>query len=363
MSSCRAYVARNTGDFSGEVFVSEPIKLFCDTDIGDDDALAITLLLRAPTIELVGFSTVAGNTTVENATRNLLTLLDVAGRTIPVTLGAARPLMVAPSHQGAAIHGPDGFWNTQQPHDLADIPRDAPRAIADAARAHPGMTLLALGPLTNVARAIQQYPDLLATSTIVALFGGKRGNITPLAEFNAWFDPDAVSTVLKFGGNLTMITLDAWSPITVEPRALTEQLRQSADPLAHLLASPLSGYAAAQLMFGGQRITIPDALAAAYVIDPSIGTPQPALVKVPNDSGGITRGLTVIGITPGEKIAMIGSDTELSAIVDHMYGDPSFNLPAAMAGILGREPDNARVVLSLRPTALDEAIDRLCRAE
>lgn len=340
--------------------MSEPIKVFCDTDIGDDDALGIAMLLRAPNIQVIGFSTVAGNTTVENATRNLLTILNVADRQIPITLGAARPLIVAPSHQGAAIHGPDGFWNSQQPHDLAAIPRDAPRAIADAARANPGMTLLALGPLTNVAQAIQQYPDLLATITIVALFGGQRGNITPLAEFNAWFDPDAVNVVLKFSNNLTMIALDAWSPITVEPKALTEQLRLSADPLAQFLVRPLSGYAAAQTMFGRQRISIPDALAAAYIIDPSIGTPQPALVKVATDNE-LTRGLTVIGIMFGEKIAMIGSDAEMSGIVDQMYADPSFNLQSAMGSILGREPDNARVILSLRPTALDEALDRLCR--
>jgi len=342
--------------------VGKPIKVFCDTDIGDDDALGIAMLLRSPNIEIVGFSTVAGNTTVEHSTRNLLTMLSVAGQQIPVTLGAACPLIVAPSHQGMAIHGQDGFWNSQQPHDLTTIPRDAPKAIADSARAYPDMTLLALGPLTNVAQAIQQYPDLLANIQIVALFGGKRGNITPLAEFNAWFDPDAVKIVLSSSVNLTIITLDAWAPITVEPEALTEQLRRSSDPLAHFLVNPLSGYAAAQLMFGGHRITIPDALAAAYMIDPSVGTPQPALVKVSADSG-ITRGLLVIGITPGEKIAMIGSDTELSDIVDHMYSDPSFNLLSAMAGILGREPDNARVILSMRPTALDEAIDQLCRSE
>ncbi len=342
--------------------MSEPIKLFCDTDIGDDDALGIAMLLRAADIEVIGFSTVAGNTTVEDATRNLLTLLDVAGRQILVTIGAARPLTIAPSRQGAAIHGPDGFWNCQRPHDLTAIPRAAPKAIADAARANPGMTLLALGPLTNVAHAIQQYPDLLATINIVALFGGKYGNITPLAEYNAWFDPDAVNIVLRSGVNLTIITLDAWSPITVEPTALTEQLRQSTDPLAHFLVNPLCGYAAAQTMLGGHLITIPDALAAAYIIDPSIGTPQSALVKVSTDSE-LTRGLTVIGITPGEKIAMIGSDNDLSGIVDQMFGDPSFNLQSAMAGILEHEPDNARVVLSMRQTALDEAIDRFCRPE
>jgi len=197
--------------------VGKPIKVFCDTDIGDDDALGIAMLLRSPNIEIVGFSTVAGNTTVEHSTRNLLTMLSVAGKQIPVTLGAACPLIVAPSHQGMAIHGQDGFWNSQQPHDLTTIPRDAPKAIADSARAYPDMTLLALGPLTNVAQAIQQYPDLLANIQIVALFGGKRGNITPLAEFNAWFDPDAVKIVLSSSVNLTIITLDAWAPITVEP--------------------------------------------------------------------------------------------------------------------------------------------------
>jgi inosine-uridine nucleoside N-ribohydrolase len=342
--------------------VSELIKLFCDTDMGDDDALGIAMLLRTPDIEVVGFSIVAGNTTVENATRNLLTLLDVADRQIPVTVGSASPLIVAPSRQGAAIHGPDGLWNCQLPYDLTSIPRDAPKAIADAARANPSLTLLALGPLTNVAHAIQRYPNELATINIVALFGGKRGNITPLAEYNAWFDPDAVNIVLKFGVNLTIITLDAWSPITVDPTALTEQLRESTDQLAHFLVSPLCGYARAQTMLGGNLITIPDALAAAYIIDSSIGTPQPALVKISTDSE-LTRGLTVIGITSGEKIAIIGSDNELSGIVDRMYSDPSFNLQSAMADILGREPDNARVILSMRQTALDEAIDRFCRPD
>jgi purine nucleosidase len=340
--------------------MSELVKIFCDTDIGDDDALGIAMLLRAPNVEIVGFSTVAGNTTVENTTRNLLTILDVAGQQIPVTVGSARPLIVAPSHQGMAIHGPDGFWNCQQPHDLTAIPHDAPNAIANAARANPGMTLLALGPLTNVALAIQCHPDLLATINIVALFGGRRGNITPLAEYNAWFDPDAIEYVLRFGANLTIIALDAWSPITTEPTALIEQFRASPDPLANFLASPLSGYATAQTMFGEPQITIPDALAAAYIIDPSIGTPQPALVKVSTDSV-LTRGLTVIGITPGEKIAMIGSDAELSGIVESMYSDPSFNLQSAMGSMLAREPDNARVILSLRQTALDEAVDRFCR--
>jgi inosine-uridine nucleoside N-ribohydrolase len=343
--------------------VSGLTKVFCDTDIGDDDALGIAMLLRAPNIEVVGFSTVAGNTTVENATRNLLTMLNMAGSQIPVTIGSTRPLTVAPSHQGRAIHGPDGFWNCQQPLSLTAIPHDAPKAIADAARANPGMTLLALGPLTNVALAIQQYPNLLATINIVALFGGKRGNITPIAEYNAWFDPDAVNIVLRSGVNLTIVALDAWSPITVEPTALTEQLRQSTDPLARFLANPLRGYARAQTMFGGHLITVPDALAAAYVIDPSTGTPQPALVKVSSDTGGITRGLIVIGLTPNEKIAMIGSDGELSNIVDQMYGDPSFSLHSTMTSILEREPDNARVILSMRQTALNEAIDRLCRSE
>jgi inosine-uridine nucleoside N-ribohydrolase len=337
--------------------------VFCDTDIGDDDALGIAMLLRAPGIEVIGFSTVAGNTTVENVTRNLLTILDVADRQLPVTIGSARPLIVAPSSQGSAIHGPDGFWNCQQQYDLSIISRDAPKAIADAARDHPDMTLLALGPLTNVALAIQQYPDLLATINIVALFGGKRGNITPLAEYNAWFDPDAVDIVLRSGINLTIVTLDAWSPIRVQPPALIEQLRLSNDPLARFLVNPLWGYAAAQMMFGGSLITIPDALAAAYVIDSSVGTPQPALVKMSSDNNGITRGLTVIGLTPGEKIAMIGSDDELSSIVDRMHGDPSFDLQSAMASILQREPDNARVILSMRQTALDEAIDQFCRIQ
>src|SRR6476661_5953548 len=111
---------------------------FVDTDIGVDDAVAIAWLLRDPSANVLGFTTVAGNTSVENATQNLLTLLDVAGRRAPVTIGAAEPRVYPHSHVGKFVHGPTGLWFSQVPHDLSDIPHNAPAAIAAAARANPG---------------------------------------------------------------------------------------------------------------------------------------------------------------------------------------------------------------------------------
>ncbi|HWQ12054.1 MAG TPA: nucleoside hydrolase, partial [Roseiflexaceae bacterium] len=152
--------------------------LFVDTDAGVDDAVAIAWLLRAARV--VGFSTVFGNSTVEDATRNLLTLLEAAGQRVPVAVGAAGPLAGERPRTATLIHGPDGFWGAQRRYDLCDLPHDAPAAIAAAARAHPGLTLVALGPLTNVALAAQRFPQELAGRRLVALGGAWRGgNTTP----------------------------------------------------------------------------------------------------------------------------------------------------------------------------------------
>lgn len=145
-------------------FAFAAIKLVVDTDPGIDDAAAIVWLLsqeRYP-VEVLGISTVVGNTTVENAANNVLTLLDALDRRdIPVVIGASEPLTQTHSHVSSLIHGPDGLWyvGAQHPHDLNGLSRDVPAFYRDMATTHPGATLLALGPLTNLAQAIQQYPD------------------------------------------------------------------------------------------------------------------------------------------------------------------------------------------------------------
>ena len=155
------------------------VKVFVDTDIGVDDATAIAWLLNDRSTNVLGFTTVAGNTTAENATQNLLTLLDVANSHLPVTMGATKPLRYPHSHFSMFAHGPSGLWFSQVPHDLSHIPHDAPGAIAAAARANPGMTLLALGPLTNVARAVQQFPADMVGVHVIVLAGENPDDYRP----------------------------------------------------------------------------------------------------------------------------------------------------------------------------------------
>src|SRR5205809_81826 len=134
-------VSLSVGVFSADASLGQTtVKVFVDTDIGVDDATAIAWLLNDRSTNVLGFTTVAGNTTAENATQNLLTLLDVANSHLPVTMGAVKLLRYPHSHFSMFAHGPSGLWFSQVPHDLSHIPHNAPAAIAAAARANPGMT-------------------------------------------------------------------------------------------------------------------------------------------------------------------------------------------------------------------------------
>src|SRR5262245_18153557 len=176
------------------------VDIFVDTDIGVDDAVAIAWLLQNRSANILGFTTVSGNTTAENAAKNLLTLFDAAHRQLPITVGSAGPLVLPASHIGAFTHGPSGLWFSQVPHAISGLPNDAPAAIAAAAHAHPGMTLLTLGPLTNVAQAAQRFPADMAGVHVVALAGSRGpGNTTPVSEFNAYYDPHALDITLNSG--------------------------------------------------------------------------------------------------------------------------------------------------------------------
>lgn len=346
-----------TGVLSASVTPPLPhVQVFVDTDIGVDDAVAISWLLREPSAEVLGFTTVAGNSSVENATRNLLTLLDAADRRVPVTSGAVAPLVFPASHVGAFVHGPDGLWFAQRPQDLSAIPSDAPAAIAAAARTHPGMTLLALGPLTNIAQAVQRYPDDLAGVHIIALVGARvGGNRTPVAEANAYFDPQALAVVLNSGLNVTLVTLDAFAQLTVDSVEFPRELAQHGGALGQFLAAPLGAYFQAETRGAGGMAPVPDAAVAIYMLRPALGSPASALVDVATDSG-LTRGQTVIATDPNMKLTMIADDAQLSALACQALTTPGFDLPAAMGQIMARRPDNATVVPAIDANAMRRAL-------
>ncbi len=326
-----------------------------DADTGVDDAAAIAYLLtRSDLVNILGITAVAGNTTVENAANNALILLDTAQRTdIPVVVGASGPLTLAPSLQGMFVHGPDGFWFTSYGfarHDLSTLSHDAAGFLCSKAAA--GVTLLALGPVTNIAHAVQTCPEQMKLYKIIWMGGGKavdgEGN-TPVSVFNPWYDPDAADIVLHAGLTLTMVTSDAARTATIDP-TIFDKIAARGNALGKLIAPSLKQYASLFAKPTGRhgklRVAMYDPATAVLAAHPDWITSQTGLVMI-QTADGVARGQTIFGFSLGEHVSMLASDAELSAIAIQAYSDPNFDQFAALGPILARQPDNAQVVLTL----------------
>jgi inosine-uridine nucleoside N-ribohydrolase len=331
------------------------IPMVIDADTGVDDAAAIAYLLtRSDLVDILGITSVAGNTSADNAANNALILLDTAQRTnIPVVVGADSPLVLPASHQGSFVHGLDGFWFTSYnfpPHDLSTLSHDAPGFLCSKAAA--GVTLLALGPLTNVANAVQVCPEQMKLYKIIWMGGSKNvdgeGN-TPVSVFNPWFDPDAAHIALTSGLNIVMVTSDAARTATIDT-AVFDKLATRGNALGKLIAPSLKQYASLfatpRGRHGKLRVAMYDPAVAVLAAHPDWITSQSGLVMVQTPDG-VTRGQTVLGFSLGEHLSMLASDAELSAIADQVYSNPTFDLNAALGAILFRQPDNANIVLTL----------------
>jgi len=192
-------------------------RILFDTDPGIDDAMALLMLARDARAELVGISTVFGNAPVEVTTANALALCQRFDLQVPVARGAARPLAREPRHFPVHIHGRDGLGDVhpQPPHDRLPEPLDAARFIVDMARRHAGeLTLVAVGPLTNLAQALALDPALPRHVQRVVVMGGAfgtlghGGNVTPVAEANIYCDPHAADAVFAAPWPVTVVGLD-----------------------------------------------------------------------------------------------------------------------------------------------------------
>jgi len=272
-------------------------KIIIDTDPGVDDALAIQFALSAAPLEVIGLTTVFGNVSVELATANALRLLHRAGRgEIPVARGAANPLR-GPFDGGVPfVHGDDGLGNTFAPASgLTPFLPPAAAFLVEQLLAHPGeITLVAVGPLTNLAEALTLEPGIVHLVREVVIMGGNAvcpGNATPAAEANVLSDPDAADLVLGAGWPLTMVGLDVTHGVNMR----RDHLQQLAG-----LSGPLSRYVSAALPFyrdffervnGTDGFYVHDASAIAYLLAPHLFGTEAWPVRV-DASHGIGRGKT-----------------------------------------------------------------------
>ncbi|MBK1684527.1 nucleoside hydrolase [Rhodoferax fermentans] len=280
-----------------------PRKVIYDTDPGVDDAMALYYALAHPDIEVVGITTTFGNVYVEQAATNALYLSALAGRLIPVTQGVAQPLVKTAEPPPDYIHGADGLGNL--PHRLATQgkldPRSSAEFIVDMARQYPGeITLVAVGPLGNLATALQLAPELPTLVREVILMGGavlESGNVSPVAEANIWNDPHAADAVFTAGWPLTMVGLDVTHQVIL-PLSLFQQIAEhhqhiATDTLHHAVAFYSAFYSERDPVVG--QVTGcygHDVLAFVVLTNPELFTLQAGRVRVAVD--GLAQGQTMM---------------------------------------------------------------------
>ena len=270
-----------------------PVPMLVDCDPGLDDAIA--LLAAAHFADLVGITTVDGNVGIDHTTHNALAVTQIAGLDVDVHRGAAHPLVDKP--RGARhVHGATGLGDVELPAITRTVQsEDAVGFILETSHHVKGLHLVAVGPLTNIAEALQQdatLPDRLSGLTIM---GGAAigGNVTAVAEFNIWADPEAADIVFRLGGDITMVGLDVTQQVLLGSDQVN-QMRAARTPAA-TLAAELLDYAIdrSSELRGWTGAPIHDACAVLAVTHPQLfdGKRQPVNVEL---TGTHTRGMTVV---------------------------------------------------------------------
>lgn len=272
-------------------------RIILDTDPGIDDALALFLALASPEVQLEAVTTVSGNVSVEHTTRNALTLLELAGRTdVPVARGSANPLL-ADLARADDVHGDNGLGGVLLPDpQLKPLEQHAVEVIIEKVLAAPGeITLVAVGPLTNLALAVRREPRLAQAVREVVIMGGALqvpGNITPAAEFNIFADPHAAHIVLHAGWPIRLVTLDTTTRTLLE-RERVVSLAANGHPVTALIQQVVDYYC--DIFGGAQRLTslqMHDPLCLAAAFRPDLLTWEEAYVDV-ELSSALTLGETV----------------------------------------------------------------------
>ncbi len=271
-------------------------KVIIDCDPGHDDAAAIFLAARSPELELVGITCVAGNVEVEKTSENALKLCGLAGiRDTPVAKGMALPLvgeLITATH----VHGQSGLDGADlPPGDLTLYPRHAVDFLIDSIMSSGGdITLIPIGPLTNIAMAILREPRITLKIPEILLMGGSMGigNVTPSAEFNIYVDPEAAKIVFNSGVPMVMVGLDVTRKAVFTETHISE-IQKHGTAVSEVMTSILHFCQEISEKLGqDQGVAMHDVCAVAAVCDPSLLTTQLMRVDI-ETQGEFTRGRTV----------------------------------------------------------------------
>ena len=277
-----------------------PKPILIDTDPGIDDAVAIALALAEPDVDVIGITTVGGNTGLANTTRNALRLLEFLNRTdIPVASGYGEPYKrVAKAPAAEGVHGSDGLGGSDLPEPVTQVvSTDSSSFLSEKIRnSSQPVTLVALGPLTNIAHLLDHDPEVVKFIDRFVIMGGaaRTGNVTPVAEFNIWHDPEAAKRVFSSGLEVVMVGLDATHSVKTYEQ-LWDWLGDAGN-FGKAFKQMLAHYTDFYSAFYGERMTHQhDALAVAEAIWPGTMNLQTAFTDVECDSL-LTEGMTVVDV-------------------------------------------------------------------
>jgi purine nucleosidase len=292
-----------------------PRRVLLDCDPGIDDAFAIAFACGHPGIELAGITTVAGNVSLERTTVNALSVLEFLGHPeVPVAAGSPAPLLRPFETDG--VHGESGLGEAKLPAPRGrTVDAHAVDFLIDEISAAPGaVTLVATGPLTNIALAVRRHPPLVRQVADFVIMGGSagRGNVTPAAEFNIWADPEAAAIVFGAGWRVTMAGLD----VTLQALAtgpVRDRLRALGRLGGDLLLPGLGGYRST----AGEAQPVHDVCALALVAAPGLFGCEPARVEV-ETAGRWTSGMTVTDFeaAAADRNALVAMSVDVAGFWD-----------------------------------------------
>lgn len=300
---------------------------FIDTDTASDDAVALVLAMRHRDIDVVGIGVVAGNVPLDFGVQNALYVRELCGSSAPIFAGESTPLFVE-LQTGQHVHGHDGMGDIGL--DLSGRRPDdghAVDALIDASQRYAGeLELVTLGPLTNIARALERDPDLpgrIKRTVVMGAVADHIGNQTPVAEFNMWVDPHAVQVVLDAGLMPEFVGWDISRTHAVMTDDDAAQLRAIGTPTAEFcvdIQRTLIEFCHHHTKLAG--FDLPDPIAMAYAIDPRIATVTRRLNCQVETSAELTRGMVVmdlLGFTGRAPNATVVIDADRNRFVEMLH--------------------------------------------
>lgn len=297
-----------------------PRTFLIDTDTASDDAVALIMALRALDVSVAAITTVAGNVDVQQATRNALYTVELCGANVPIYSGAEKPLL-RPYTNATWFHGRDGLGDHNYPP-----PRRSPEAmhaadaIIDTVEANPGLVIVTLAPLTNLALALAKKPAIAAKVGRCVVMGGApccEGNVTPAAEYNIWVDPEAARIVMLSGLPVELIGWQLSRGEAVVNENDIARIRRLNTPLARF-AVECNSHArrAYRVQTGEDGISLPDPIAMCVALDPSIGTEWSEHYVEVETQSELSRGMTVV-----DRLNVAGDDRTCAVWGPALRGD------------------------------------------